>query len=357
MADRGGFSGSGPEFATLAPPERKGGPQHAGEGGPAAFRFRALARRFSLPVSIEAGAGDSPARTSAAKAEPVSGPPVCVRMRCFAAFLLGVLCGAGCGTVRQGDRPEKAAPDRSPREVTFTPASWPVALKADLYGASAGAARPGVLLIYGGSWSAADHRWQMRRLARKLAQHGFVVMNATYRGAPEFHFPAPVEDLRAALRWMRGHAEELGLAPNRLAAYGFSAGGHLAELLGTEAGPPEVRVQAVVAASAPSDLTLFGGGPLVERFLGATLAQRPELYREASPVNHVSADDPPFFLYQGTDDKTVSPAHSRAFKAALDRAGVRNELFWVEGRGHGSILLLDGGAEERAIAFLEDVLR
>lgn len=279
-------------------------------------------------------------------------------MRRVAIFLVGgILFGVGCGTTPHAAGPAAEGDDRSPREVVFTPASWPVALKADVHGAEAGASRPGVLLIYGGSWSSADHRWQMKLLARKLAQHGFVVMTASYRGAPDFHFPAPLEDLREALRWMRSHAAELGVAPGKIGAYGFSSGGHLAELLGTLAGAPEVRVQAVVAASAPSDLTLFGGGPIVQRFLGAGLTERPELYREASPETHVSPDDPPFFLYQGTDDKTVSPEHSRVFKAALDRAGVRNELFWVEGRGHGSILLLDGGAEERAIAFLAAALR
>ena len=214
-----------------------------------------------------------------------------------------------------------------------------------------------MLLIYGGSWNSEDHRWQMKLIAQKLAGRGFVVMNAAYRGTPEFRYPAPVDDLREALRWLRTHAVEHRIAPDKVAAYGFSAGGHLAELIGVLDGPPEVRVQAVVAASAPSDLALFPGGKILPRFLGGTFAQIPEVFRQASPITYVTRDDPPFFIYQGTDDKTVSPEHSKVFKAALDRAGVRNELRWVEGRGHASVLLFGGAAEDAAIDFLDATLR
>lgn len=242
-------------------------------------------------------------------------------------------------------------------DVVYTPADWPQPLQADLYRPKGNAVRPAVLLVYGGSWSSADHRWHMTLLARKLARHGFVVMNAAYRGTPEFRYPAQVDDLREALRWLRAHAAEYGVAPARIGVYGFSAGGHLAAMLGTRDGPPEVRVQAVVAASAPTDLTLYPTGEILPRFLGATYAENPALYREASPITHITSDDPPFFLYHGTDDKTVSPNHTKVFKAALDRAGVRNEVRWLEGRAHASVLIFGGEAEDAAIDFLIQALR
>ena len=241
--------------------------------------------------------------------------------------------------------------------VIYTPDGWPSALKADLYQPSAENLRPAVLLIYGGSWSASDHRWQMTLLARKLARRGFFVMNAAYRGTPEFRYPAPLDDLREALRWMHAHANQYHLNPDKVAVYGFSAGGYLAAMMGTRDGPPEVRVQAVVAASAPTDLTLYPTGDILPRFLGATFAENPGLYRDASPVTYVTADDPPFFLYHGTDDTTVSPDHSKVFRAALDRVGVRNELHWVEGRSHATTLIFGGAIEDAAIDFLSVVLR
>lgn len=276
-------------------------------------------------------------------------------------FLLAVFVVAGCSSGNR-ETPAKASArietDYTKKsDVIFTPADWPRALPADIYVPKGRGPWPAVLLIYGGSWSSKDHRWQMSGIARKLASRGFVVMNASYRGTPEFHYPAPLEDMREALRWLRKHAADYQVDPTRVAAYGFSAGGHLAALLGTLDGPPEGRVQAVVAASAPTDLTLFPGGEILPLFLGATYEENPGLFREASAVTHVSKDDPPFFLYHGTDDTTVSPEHTRLFKAALDRVGVRNELRWVEGRGHASMLLFNGAAETAAIDFLDDVLR
>lgn len=242
-------------------------------------------------------------------------------------------------------------------EVVFTPPAWPVALKADLYQPEGPGPWPAVLLIYGGSWSDADHRWQMRLLARKLARRGYVVMNASYRGTPAFHYPAPVDDLREALRWLRAHAADYRVDPNKIASYGFSAGGHLAAQLGTLSGPPEVRVQAVVAASAPTALFLFPDSPVLQTFLATTYEQNPQVFREASPVTHVSTDDPPVFQYQGTADRTVSPEHSRVFKAALDRAGIRNELLWLEGKAHAAVLIFGGKAEDAAIDFLDAAFR
>lgn len=242
-------------------------------------------------------------------------------------------------------------------DVVYTPPGWPQALQADVYHPDGAGPWPGVLLIYGGSWSSADHRWQMTFLARKIARRGFIVVNAAYRGTPEFRYPAPFDDMREALRWMRSPASKLRLVPDKVGVYGFSAGGQLAALVGTMDGPPEVRVQAAVAASAPTDLTLYPTGKILPRFLGSTYRENPKIYRDASPVTYVSADDPPFFLYHGTDDKTVSPKHSENFKAALDRAGVRNEFIAVKGRAHASMLIRGGDAENAAINFLDSVLR
>lgn len=243
------------------------------------------------------------------------------------------------------------------RDVVYTPTGWPRALQADVYVPEGAGTFPGVLLIYGGSWSEADHRWQMKLLARKIAARGFVVMSAQYRGTPGARFPAPVDDLREALRWLHAHAGDYKVRADRLAVYGFSAGGHLAAFLGTNAEGAAPRPRAVVAASAPLDLTLFPTGEILPRFLGATYQERPELYRQASPITYVTAETPPFFLYHGTGDKTVSPEHTRVFKAALDRAGVRSEVRWLEGKGHASVLLFGGEAADEAIDFLDTVLR
>jgi len=243
------------------------------------------------------------------------------------------------------------------RDVVYTPPGWPQTLQADVYRPSGGGAKPAVLLIHGGGWAAPDRREQMASIAERVARRGFVVVNATYRFAPEYTYPAPVDDLREALKWMRAHAAEHDIDPRHIAAMGYSAGGHLAAMLGVLDGPPEVRVQAVVDGAGPSDLRKYQGGKLVPQFLGGTQAQVPQQFAAASPVTHVSKDDPPFFFYHGTWDTLVPDDHSSDFKASLDAAGVHTEWFKIIGRGHITAFLSDGDAIEAALAFLDRELR
>lgn len=274
--------------------------------------------------------------------------------------LLGLiaLLGAGCA-----GRPARV-PDEGARlgytkqkDVIFTPPAWPRELKGDLYVPKTAGANPGILLIYGGNWKSTDNRYQMAGIARKLAARGYVVLNATYRGVPDAIYPAAFDDLREAIRWLRAHAAEHHIDPDRIATWGYSAGGHLAALVGTWPGESMPGVQAIVAGGAPSDLRLFAGRGAASDFMGGTRDEIPERFREASPVAHVTAQTPPTFLYHGSEDSLVPPEHPRAFKAALDRAGVRNELFWIQGRDHIKAFILDRGAEEAGIAFLDRVLR
>lgn len=243
------------------------------------------------------------------------------------------------------------------RDVVYTPAGWPQALKADVYQPSGAGAKPAVLLIHGGGWAAPDRREQMASIAERVAARGYVVVNATYRFAPQYLYPAPVDDLREALKWMRANATRYQIDPTHIAAMGYSAGGHLAAQLGVLDGPPAVRVQAVVDGAGPTDLRKYKGGTLVPRFLGGTQAEVPQQFTQASPVTHVSKDDPPVFLYHGSWDTLVPDDHSRDFKSALDAVGVRTEWFKIIGRGHITAFFNDGAAIDAALAFLDRTLR
>ncbi|WP_438482412.1 prolyl oligopeptidase family serine peptidase [Oleiharenicola lentus] len=267
----------------------------------------------------------------------------------------------GCGSTRTAPQPTSAKAVSTDytreKDIVFTPAGWPEELKADLYIPDGSQPRPAVLLIYGGGWKAKDNRSQMKSIAEKLARRGYFVMNTSYRGAPGYRYPAQIDDLREAQRWLLANATRYHIQIDRIAAYGYSAGGHLAALIGTLDAPAELRVKAVVAGGAPTDLRLYPGGKLVPDLLGGFQNDVPEKFREASPVTHVTKDDPPFFLYHGTKDELVPPEHARVMKDALDRAGVSNEIYWIEGRGHIGAFIFEGGSEARAINFLDSVLR
>lgn len=273
--------------------------------------------------------------------------------------LLGLITSlsAACAVLGAESAPVAKVDYAKKDDVVFTPPAWPAELKADLYVPKTAGPNPAVLLIYGGNWKANDNRYQMSGIAKKLAARGYVVLNATYRGVPAAIYPAAVDDLLEAVRWLRAHAAEHHIDPNRIATWGYSAGGHLAALVGTWPGESTPGVQAIVAGGAPSDMRFFTGRGAASDFMGGTLAEIPARFKEASPVTHVTAKTPPTFLYHGSEDSLVPSEHPRTFKAALDQAGVRNELFWIEGRDHVKAFIFDRGADEAAIAFLDSVLK
>ena len=232
------------------------------------------------------------------------------------------------------------------------------------------ARRPGVLAIHGGSWIGGSKSEYGPQFVR-LVEHGYVVFAADYKlarpGAPGW--PEALADLGEAVRWIRRHAKEFRIDPQRLTALGSGSGGHLAALLGVSSAEPldgtvSARVQAVVSLYGPSDLE-----DLVVRralshdparvFLGVDTPENAGRARAASPIDHVSGDDAPMLLIHGSDDPWVPPEQSRTLAEALRRAGVKHRLIEVTGARHG--FELEVGYPERrdllpdVLAFLETV--
>lgn len=297
-------------------------------------------------------------------------PMICSTRFSFTAFatlaVAGSLALSSCSHIHVGEPVVSRVTSGKPaldftieRDLSYSPAGWPTVQVGDLYLPDSpvdSPPRPVVLLIHGGGWDAPERRSDMEGIAEKLAGRGYVVFNTTYRLAPAWTYPAAVEDLRQALRWLASEAEARNLDPDRIATWGYSAGGHLAALVGltNEANQPPVR--AIVAGGAPTDLTLFPGGKLVPQFIGGSLQEKPEAFRAASPVSHVDANDPPVFLYHATNDQLVPPIHADLLYRTLAEAGVPRELYWMKGRNHITGFLFEGGSEASAIAFLDRVL-
>lgn len=235
-------------------------------------------------------------------------------------------------------------------DVVFTPENWPKAQLGDLYLPASAKPAPAVLLIHGGGWSGKERRSDMTGIARSLAKRGYVVMNATYRLTPEWKFPAQREDLEQAIRYMRSNAKELNIDTSRLATFGYSAGGHLAALIGLD---PANGVKAIVAGGAPTDLSFWPDGKLTGQLLGGPVKGNEKIYREASPLHDVTTNSPPVFIYHGTDDDLVPLEHPNALIAALRKHGVEHEVYWIEGRSHVLAHLFSRRAIPHAINFLD----
>lgn len=240
------------------------------------------------------------------------------------------------------------------RDVVFTPGNWPKPMKADVWRPKEGGLRPGVLLLHGGGLTDEGGRWQMNGIAGKLAARGYVVVNATYRTAPAYQYPVPLEDVKAALDWMRTDGVKYGIDRSRIATFGYSAGGYLASQVAlTDDAPRRERVKAIVTGGAPTDLVFYAEGKLIPDFLGGKLYEVPERFYEASPANHVTRSSPPIFIYHGMKDKLVRPEHPLLMVRKYQEAGARCETVWMWDRGHIGGFVFSDAAVEKAIGFLD----
>jgi acetyl esterase/lipase len=246
-----------------------------------------------------------------------------------------------------------------------------VALKMDVYYPSENNGRfPVTMYVHGGGWSSGDKAQGAGAIEiPALQKAGFLVVSVNYRLAPEYVFPAMIEDVKCAVRSLRAHADEYNLNTNRIGVWGGSAGGHLVNLLGTtdESAGFDVgeyleyssRVQAVVDMFGPADLTVQfqGGYESARRVFGDFDVAL------ASPVTYVSADDPPFLILHGEKDALVPIEQSQILLSALQLAGVPAELVPVVNANHS--FKPDGGQispsrkeiVQMVVAFFEEKLK
>lgn len=227
-------------------------------------------------------------------------------------------------------------------------------LQLDVFYRKARRPRPAVLVIHGGGWSSGS-REQHWPLAQQLAGRGFVVVTAEYRLSGEAPYPAAVQDLKTALRWLRAHARTYAVDTSRVAVWGFSAGGQLAALLGTTghdslyaAGPcyrlHSAQVQAVVDADGilaflhpeSGEGDDHKGLSAATRWFGAAKTERPELWEQASALRHVDARTPPVLflnsavgrMHAGRDD----------LRQQLDKLGIYSEVHTFPDTPHSFVL-------------------
>lgn len=224
---------------------------------------------------------------------------------------------------------------------------------------------PVVVDIHGGGWGVASGLNDKSSLQSgsdatykdSLVQAGFIVAAINYRLSPEYKFPAHIEDVKCAVRFLRDNAGQYGVEKNHIGVLGNSAGGHLAALLGTtdknsgfegtgKSSKTSSRVQAVVDLYGPADLTMaldsdFPGMGLSYQSkvfgVGSGLSdeEKREILQNASPVTYATADDPPFLIVHGMDDDLVPIEQSYRMQEALLAVGVSAELVEVKNAVHG----------------------
>ena len=247
--------------------------------------------------------------------------------------------------------------------------------------------KPAILYFPGGGFTSADHE-KFIEMRMALAQAGFVVAAAEYRTVPDT-FPAPVQDGKAAVRYLREHAAEYGIDPQRIGVLGDSAGGYLAQMLGVTNGEKAFDkgdylsqssdVQAVVTLYGISNLLNIGTGfpeniqdvhrspasteallvhgAAFRDFPGAAIGKDEKKALNASPMGHINGKKPPFLIMHGSADTLVSPVQSAQLFKALKQGGNPAEYVLLEGANHGDLPWYQEPLIHRVVEWFKQTLK
>jgi acetyl esterase/lipase len=212
----------------------------------------------------------------------------------------------------------------------------------------------------------------MKNTVKAFIDSGYALASIDYRFSTTAPFPAQIQDCNQALDFLYRHAEKYGYDKNRIALIGFSAGGHLASLLGlshnnfvkefyAEGKKPRFSIRCVldfygpsdlIAASMNTDTAANNARSPVAQLLGAIPVEQPDLAKRASPVTYVDKGDPPFFIVNGEKDESVPNTLSRLLSGWLKVTGVANELIIVPGAPHYGPMFDSPEIRQRLFAFL-----
>ena len=235
---------------------------------------------------------------------------------------------------------------------------------------------PAVVCIHGGGW-AKGSRESHGAMAQALASRGYVAATISYRLSGEAKFPAQIHDCKAAVRFLRSHADEYGIDADHIGAIGLSAGGHLTALLATSGGVADLEgnggsagsssvIQAAVPMGAQTDFlsertrevsAAEPKGAIWQQFLGGTQQERPAVYKAASPLTHLDAGDPPCWFIAGEHDDAST--HADVFREKMKQHGISSGLTVISDAPHGFIgkQIWFDQMVERADQFFKDSFR
>ncbi|MGG6239427.1 alpha/beta hydrolase fold domain-containing protein [Nodosilinea sp. AN01ver1] len=246
--------------------------------------------------------------------------------------------------------------------VFAAPAGVP--LRLNVYRPSAASTYPTLVVIYGGAWQGGSPD-SHETFSRYMAAQGYTVVAIDYRHAPQYPFPAQIEDVRAALTYLKSHGAELGADPSRLAIMGRSAGAQLAAIAAYQQ-PSILPIRAVINYYGPVDLTAGYDDPpvpdpidtraVLRAFLGGTPDQKPSLYRQASPINYVQPGLPPTLLVYAGRDHLVQAKYGHQLYRQLQVTG--NQAVWLKlpWSEHAFDILFSGVGNQIALYYTERFL-
>jgi acetyl esterase/lipase len=233
---------------------------------------------------------------------------------------------------------------------TYTYVKYPdTSMALDFYPSKLKGNRPCVIIIHGGSWAGGDSR-QLPELNSYLAAKGYNIASINYRMAPKYQTPAPVEDLRAAISYLKLHARELHLDINNFVLLGRSAGAQIALLAAYTIHEPALKgvidfygpADMVWGYSVPSNPLIMDSRKVMRNYIGGSYSQAPQKYVACSPIEFVNKQAVPTLIIHGDNDVLVAPEHSRRLDLKLQQNGIKHYWLKLPWATHGFDFNLSG---------------
>lgn len=291
-------------------------------------------------------------------------------------LFMGLLLMGLVPAVAQGRTPEPTPATTRTANIAYVPDGHP-RQSLDVYQpARSDSARPVIVMIHGGGFIMGSKN-TLNDAARWFAERGYAVVVPGYRLAPEFTYPAQINDVFCALAWTYRHADEYGFRTDELILLGESAGASAAALLATvdtpaqyldecpHTLPDDAQARGVVAYYMPVDLSTCEcsfARELSQAYLGASedevqdMSRARDIWNEASPLAWIDADDPPFLLIHGTADNIVPISESRYFVEEYEAVGGDVELVTLDRAAHGFFAYLWRDAAQDALPYVLDFI-
>ncbi|BAU53962.1 alpha/beta hydrolase [Mucilaginibacter gotjawali] len=236
---------------------------------------------------------------------------------------------------------------------------------------------PLIVWIHGGAWMSNDKHADMGYMTNTIKAFlnaGYVLASIDYRHSTTAPFPAQIQDCNRAIEYLYDNAAQYSIDESRIALIGFSAGGHLASLIGlsnnnTEKSfyyngkKPQFKITVVLDFYGPSDFSTLKGHDSpdlknpITLLLGGTVAEKPELAKKASPITYIDKKDPPFFIVQGEKDESVNPDQSILLSTRLKSAHVANQLTIVPGAPHYGVMFDTDFIKRDLMSFLNKYMK
>ncbi|HEY4327129.1 MAG TPA: alpha/beta hydrolase [Mucilaginibacter sp.] len=236
---------------------------------------------------------------------------------------------------------------------------------------------PLIVWIHGGAWLSNDKYADMGYMTNTIKafiDSGYALASIDYRFSTTAAFPALIQDCNQAIEFLYENADKYSLDKDRIALIGFSAGGHLANLMALsnnnnvkafyhDKKKPNFKIKLCLDFYGPSDFSVLKGlgddnprNPIT-LLLGATVTDRPDLAKRASPITYIDKNDPPFLIVQGEKDQSVNPQQSISLSEKLKAVGVKNELIIVPGAPHYGVMFDAEFIRKRIFYFLNEYMK